>query len=276
MNKVKPQNNNQGWRTTLQEDIKKRIVLLQKTIEEKKKENNGYPNGKLRVIKHSNSYQYFCRLDSKDTSGKYIPANQRNKACELAQKEYNIKLIKKASEELYYWEKIIKSVEKINAEKIYDEFYEGKRHLITPIILPDDLFIKQWEAVEYEKNPYPFGNSTYFTQKNEQVRSKSEIIIANLLHKNGVPYRYEYPIEIDGKVKFADFYVVNVRTRQEFVFEHLGMMDDRGYAQDNVDKINRYIANGYFPGINLIYSMETSKNTIDIRIIEDIIKQYFV
>ena len=40
------------------------------------------------------------------------------------------------------------------------------------------------------------------TVRGEAVRSKSEVIIANLLHAKGIDYRYEEPLEIDGVTKY--------------------------------------------------------------------------
>jgi len=66
-----------------------------------------------------------------------------------------------------------------------------------------------------------------YTAKGERVRSKSEIIIADSLMRAGVPYRYEFPIILNGYGKiYPDFTVLNVGLRKELYWEHLGMMDD--------------------------------------------------
>lgn len=174
------------------------------------------------------------------------------------------------------WENVLKKIPQNNIEKIYNLLPDGKKALVTPILLPDEEYIKVWEAQTYVGNPYPFGNTSYFTAKGEQVRSKSEILIANTLRDYGIPYRYEYPIIIDGVTKYIDFYTLNVRTREEFIFEHFGMLDDKGYAIDNTDKFNRFIANGYLPGKNFIFTMETSRNPLNVQIVEKIIREYLL
>lgn len=52
------------------------------------------------------------------------------------------------------------------------------------------------------------------------------------------------------------------------------MMDDIGYARENVDKVSRYEQAGYMPGKNYILTMETSKSPISTRIVRANIEQY--
>ena len=75
------------------------------------------------------------------------------------------------------------------------------------------------------------------TAKGEYVSSKSEKIIADTLTKNNINYVYELPLRLKGygTVK-PDFTVLNKRTRQEYVWEHFGMMDG-----------NVYVSIGYVP-----------------------------
>ena len=73
--------------------------------------------------------------------------------------------------------------------------------------------------------PMPFWDDTEFYSNNGvRVRSKSELIIANLLEQYDVPYKYEMPLSLDenGIVR-PDFIALNVRLRSEYVWEHLGM-----------------------------------------------------
>lgn len=264
------------WMKSPRQMIEARKNILEEEIAKKLEENKRFPEGKVRAVQHKNSFQYFMRSNPKDKSGKYIPSSQINLAKSLAQKEYNDSFIKAALKEKNILDTYLNQIPNYNIETIYKTFPEGKQKIIMPIIEPLDDYIKAWEELEYETNTYPFGDTNFYTNKNERVRSKSEMLIANTLNKYGVPYRYEFPVQIDGIIKYVDFYTLNVRTRQEIVYEHLGMMDDRGYAINNVEKINRYIANGYIPGENLIYTMETNRNQLDIRMVEILIKKYLL
>ena len=49
-------------------------------------------------------------------------------------------------------------------------------------------------------------------------------------------------------------------------------MDDEEYAKRAIEKLSLYSANGYFPGKNLIITMETQNEPLTTRLVERIIK----
>ena len=60
------------------------------------------------------------------------------------------------------------------------------------------------------------------------VRSKSEVIIANMLFERDIPFRYEKPLYAsDGTFYLPDFTVS--WQGEEWYWEHLGRMDQEGY-----------------------------------------------
>ena len=78
------------------------------------------------------------------------------------------------------------------------------------------VYMKQWEAVVYERKGFREDAPNYYTDKGERVRSKAEILIANMLNKHGIPYRYEYPLKLKGYgVIYPDFTLLNINTRKE-------------------------------------------------------------
>ena len=75
---------------------------------------------------------------------------------------------------------------------------------------------------------------------------------------------------------YSDFTCLNVRTRKEFVWEHLGMMDDAEYARNAIMKIEMYQNSGYFLGENLIFTMETRDKPLNSQMVRKIVKKYLV
>lgn len=70
------------------------------------------------------------------------------------------------------------------------------------------------------------------TVRGELVRSKSEVIIANLLDGLGLPYAYEQPFTgLDGSVRYPDFTVDDAETGRRLLIEHLGMLDRPDYVR---------------------------------------------
>jgi len=79
----------------------------------------------------------------------------------------------------------------------------------------------------------------------DMLRSKSEVIIANLLHQSGVPFRYEEPLYADdGTIRLPDFTIT--WRGQTFFWEHLGLLDQTSYAEEWARKEAWY--NHWFPG----------------------------
>ena len=87
------------------------------------------------------------------------------------------------------------------------------------------------------------------TTRGELVRSKSEVIIANLLHARNIDYEYEQQLIIDGvpQGKFPDFTIENDDAGVKYVWEHLGMLGDRSYERRWSEKEQWYRDNGIVP-----------------------------
>jgi hypothetical protein len=112
------------------------------------------------------------------------------------------------------------------------------------------------------------------TEKGHMVRSKSELIIANLLWREGVVYEYEKPL--DGTVTAGrlhpDFSFGDL-SGERIIWEHLGMMQDPDYARGWEWKKRWYSENGYVEGGNLFVSTERSGGGIDMREFHAIVKK---
>ena len=85
------------------------------------------------------------------------------------------------------------------------------------------------------------------TARGEAVRSKSEVIIANLLNDRGIDYRYEEPLEIDGLIKFPDFTIEDDDTGERYYWEHLGLLGDEVYRRRWEGKVDWFRSNGILP-----------------------------
>ena len=232
------------------------------------------PEGTLRINKINGSPQYFLRTSPKDTNGIYIPAKKRDLAVRLAQKAYHLKSLAAVQKEVRSIARFLKSYPDSPVEDIYDKLSQERKNLVTPLTETDAMFIEKWNDVTLSAGPGYSAPSGLYTERGEKVRSKSEVLIADLLFRNNIPYRYEYPLYLDGmNTVYPDFTVLNVRTRTEYVWEHNGMMDDPEYAARAVQKICAYEMNGYHAGENLILTFETSEQPLNLKIIKGIVKR---
>ncbi|WP_242839379.1 RecQ family ATP-dependent DNA helicase [Oribacterium sp. P6A1] len=89
-------------------------------------------------------------------------------------------------------------------------------------------------------------NRIYRTVDGNHVRSKSEVIICDLLAKSGIEYKYEELLEYEpGKYINPDFTVYMPDNAKAF-WEHVGMLGNEKYDSDWLNKIDIY--EKYFPG----------------------------
>ena len=111
------------------------------------------------------------------------------------------------------------------------------------------------------------------TIRGEMVRSKSEVIVANILDKLGVEYNYEEPLAIGNKVYRPDF---TLRYQGKTVYlEHLGMLGLQSY-KDRWDKKKSVYENAgisEFVG-NLIITNDGMDGSLDASRIQNKIQQW--
>lgn len=233
------------------------------------------PEGKLRISR-SNSYVRFYNITTEGgRNGKYICSKEADLASRLAQKDYDLEVLEKINKERYCLELYESVLRKGTFENIFDSLSDIRKELVNPICLPDKEFIRNWLARDYQRMGFIEGEPSYDTVVGTRVRSKSEALISNALERWAVPQLYEVPLVLKGYGKVRpDFLVLNVRTRQEYIWEHLGMLDDPAYLEKAMKKIEAYIENGYIPGINLIITFESGKHPLDLRTVDALIDTY--
>ena len=126
----------------------------------------------------------------------------------------------------------------------------------------------------------------HVTTAGDVVRSKSEALIAELLHARGIQYAYERKLTAaDGSIRYPDFTLEDEETGQIVYWEHLGMLHDSVYAERWERKLAWYAAQGIFPGDAehpvgganglLIWTRDDEHGGIDNRQITEVIDQLF-
>jgi len=254
-------------------DIENEIAFFEENLRRIRKElenlTDKVPKGaRLRAARHCNGYQYFMRTESSDINGEYIKTKDRKLAKILAQIEYYEILIEKSESAL----STLKLIEDNCIDTVYktslSSIPAGKRELIEPLYLSDESFVSKWKATKYTGLDFTPDYPEYYTRQNLRVRSKSEVIIADILDESGIPFLYEKPLRLKTGTVHPDFTLLNIKTREELYWEHLGMMDDVDYRNNAFFKLRNYESNGIYPYDSIIWTFETGKyplNTKDIR-----------
>ncbi|WP_026651029.1 hypothetical protein [Butyrivibrio proteoclasticus] len=253
----------------------KSLICIKQELE---KEVQKAPEGSLRVDRCHNDIYFRCyKKEEKHEhkNGQYIHKDNKQLAIDLAQKEYNRKALTGVTKLEKGLDNLLKCYEQNNLEIIYNGLGEVKKSMITPIVLPDDKYIDKWKK-EKKTDINTYENVTnIFSEIGEHVRSKSEKILADKFMMEGIPYVYEPNVVLkDGSQIFADFALLNVRTRQDYYLEHFGMMDNPEYARRAVQKMEMYYQNGYYMGKNIIYTFETSDIGLGKDVIDRIVREY--
>ena len=250
-----------------------RAVTLRRLIRSKKLALEKAPPGSLRVanIRGHDRYYHVVSCDAKVVAT-YLGKDRVDLTRKLAQKGYDRKVLDAAERELEAWELLAAHFPDKTVEEVYDTLAPARQKYVTPVRLTDEEFRKQWESVTYEPGYFRSDAAEYYTDRGERVRSKSEQLIANLLFRLGIPYRYEYPVTVyvDGKPQVwrTDFTILDVKNRKEYYLEHFGMLGDAEYAKNAFRKMRIYEENGMYEGSSMLYSFETYDVPLDIRYLE--------
>ena len=137
------------------------------------------------------------------------------------------------------------------------------------------------EAIEWKKG-LETEKAKYQAYKPEQLkframdgtmmRSKSEVIIANILLQTGIPFVYEAPLFINGKMLLPDFTILSlIDLRSEFIIEHQGMIFSDQYTDKFLRSLKLYLQSEWIPNKNLFFTFDDERGSLDSRQIFNIL-----
>ena len=268
--------------------VETRIAELEHALKSKQAALQHSKSGLVRIVVKKGQLQFYKRESATDIQGKYMPRSQDTLAHSYIQNDYDSKTIPALQEELKCLKQFQKAYSSKCVDNVYNKLSAPRQTIVNPLTLTDQQYADAWLKVEYSKKKIPPEVKPLITNNGDHVRSKSEVIIADTLKAAGIPYRYEFPLLLDKNADtpdfpdydfcklHPDFYCLNLRTRQEFAWEHFGMMDDPRYAAQAAEKIQLYQENGFFPGKNLIITMETSVSPLSSKALKTLIKEYLL
>ncbi|WP_026834429.1 hypothetical protein [Eubacterium xylanophilum] len=253
------------------------ITKNKKTIRKIKRRLKSAPPGKLKISRCKNSLQYYHRETPSSTTGTYISKSNSSLLKKLVQKSYDkdvLVLLQKKQELLELFKEYSSCNDAI--KNLHTSFPGELQQYIELAETSDEDYINWWMNLPWEDYNSYHNDTDFYTDNNEHVRSKTEINIANLLKKNGIPYKYEYPFHLsDGKTIYPDFTVLNIRERRVIIWEHRGMMDDSFYANHAISRFRDYENEGLYQGRDFIVTEETSEHSLGTKHIQLIINRFF-
>lgn len=222
-----------------------------------------------------------------DLTETYLGVDMHKTISELATKRYALKLKHAAEKEKRQIEKCISALktsvnedgaDRADIDLVYETLPAEIKPYVVTSLATDDGYARKWQEQKYLSKALK-GDYKFKTKRGEIVRSKSELIIANMLADAGIPYRYEPTHALSEEylvIHNPDFMILNKRTREVFIWEHLGMMDDEEYRTNALKKISVYMRFGYFSGKNLILTFEDGKYPLNTDDIAALIKEHLM
>ena len=255
--------------------ISERWLVLEGTIRKRDLLLKRAPAGRMRVNCSRKNPQYY-QVTGDNLCGRYLGRHQMKLIKALAQKDYDEKVLRAAQHELRVLNRLKRQLGTA-PEDIYETLPAWRKELVEPIWLPDDMYIRRWEQEEFLTKGIADDNPEFRTTKGEQVRSKSEILIANTLAELGIPYRYECELVLqDGIVLYPDFTVLHVKEWEEKYLEHFGMMDVPEYCSNALKRMELLQKNGIYPGKQLFMTFETRERPLNTTFIRELFTQWFL
>ena len=239
-----------------------------------------FPEGELSIQKNGPYHRWIIKQKEQSV---YCPKSNRSLAEIMALKKYYSLLLLEVEEELSLLSSYKKNLSSTGYSKILSAadllqesspYYELLQGYFAKAKFP--VSVQKWCAEAYETNPSHPEHLIHTTLAGHKVRSKSEVIIANLLYTNHIPYRYEAALSLPEFTVYPDFTILHPTTNHTFYWEHFGMMDKGAYCDTACNKLKTYCYNGIFPSMQLITTYETSKVPIRSEQVQQIITQYFL
>lgn len=239
-----------------------------------------FPEGELSIQKNGTYHRWVIK--NKEHSV-YCPKSDRSLAEVMALKKYYSLMLLEAEEELSLLKCYSKRLSIANSSKglsATDLLTESSPYypLLQSYFAKDKLPVsaQKWCSESYETNHSHPEHLIHTTLAGHKVRSKSEVIIANLLYTNHIPYRYEAALLLKEFTVYPDFTILHPITNKIMYWEHFGMMDNASYCDTACNKLKTYCYNGIFPSMQLIATYETSKHPISSDQVQQIITQHFL
>lgn len=252
---------------------------LNRFITKLKSKGENKTKGYLRIDCKKNRCQYYYVESNKEErqkrNGRYIKKEDMAIVKAIAQRDYDNVALKRACERIKLIDAFINKYSKTDLKQLYNNIHPKRRELIETDVISDEEYVFRWENMKYIGKG-GVEEDKIVTERGENVRSKSEKIIADKLYMLGIPYRYECPLVLDNNFTvYPDFTILIMPDRKEVYLEHFGMLDDEEYFDRMLLKLNTYEKNGIYLGSKLFFTYETSRKPINTKALNNQLREWF-
>lgn len=236
----------------------------------------GLPKGNL-MSQTINQNTYYTKVIG--DKRKYLGKEKTEEILLLQKKHFLNESLKRIETNINVMKKLLKYYKNISPETLASSFTKSY------LPLPDNCFdlsksinMNHWETAPYRRSKKHLEQLIHRTMKGDMVRSKSEVIIANMLTAKNIPYHYEEELDLLlPKITIApDFKIAVPRENRFRLLEHCGMISDPDARSKYLQKLNTYLTNGYMPTRDVLFTFDDQAQHIDTQIISQIIDAFLL
>lgn len=239
------------------------------------------PEGKLTCVRNGRKGEYAKWYVNTGKGRVYLPKTERVLAQQLALRRLYTVHLNRLRHEL----ELLNNYESFHKDNVYSNEINNLISQESPYYAllknsvdssrDKDTPIKVWQETKYNANVVHPEHLQHKSLNGERLRSKSEVIIANALYMNQVPYRYECELVLGEVTVYPDFTILHPDTLEVYYWEHFGMMSQVAYREKTVQKLKLYGEHQIFPFHQMITTYESESVTLDSEMIQKIINLYF-
>lgn len=227
----------------------------------------------------TSSRGFFYLKRSGEKKRKYIPRSNTALLWKVTSARFLKQKIKILENNISQIEKFLKNVRDYDDEHILaslPKVYADAAKLIRERKSPGN-------AVIQSENNYKREELTIKVSNGLLVRTREELIIAELLISLGICFRYEKAVVLEDYVTLEDGRIITKEVTvypdftivfadgTEFYWEHCGRLDDADYRKRFNKKLKLYTENGIFAPARLLITTSGKGEAINMPVLRDIV-----
>ena len=223
------------------------LAYLRHIVKVEKRELKAMPSGRLKRKKSHGKIYYYIEKNNTLISLRNKP---REKEAYLL-KEQLIRRIRNAETDIPLLERLLRRYQ--------------------PVIETEEY----WNDTKPDRDGYREKEKIHRFE-GVKYRSKSEVIIAQLLHSYGIEYKYEIKVRANGRIIRSDFQVKRPKDNKTFIWEHFGLTDEEDYLKRTYSKLEDYHLQGIDLWDSLLISFDQEDGGIDVDVIDKIVNVFLL
>lgn len=230
----------------------------------------GFENMCIRSSKRPNGREYYYARWKGAKQYKYVGTRSHPDVKRICDAHFLKEAIKRIDNNIKMIEKFMEGYLEVDPYSINAALRKLFRRSIAPASQA-----YQVEGAKWKKEKLAFQATfpeNYPEHKTEQtsdgvwVKTVSEVVLYERFKAAGFVQIYELPLVLNdyGPAIYPDFSILSPVDMKTVIYvEYVGRLDLQKYRDDFARKVDRYISNGYIPGVNVFFIYGNKEGHID-------------